>query len=208
MLWPPDGWKLYWRWKAELRYGFLRVVSVLLVEPGYCVAGWELRLTQASFSLVHLLSHLRLFATLWTAARQASLSITNFRSLLKLMSVELVMPSNHLILCRPLLLLSSIFPSIRVFSGEPVLHIKWPKYWSFSFNISPPNEYSGLISLWDGMVGSLCSPRDSQARGWCTRMTQRDGMGRELGGGFRMGTHVHPWWIQVNVWQNQYSVVK
>ena len=80
-------------------------------------------------------------------ARQASLSITNSQSLLKLMSIELVMPSNHLILCRPLLLLTSIFPSIRVFSNESVLCIRWPKYWSFSFTISPSNEYSGLISF-------------------------------------------------------------
>ena len=85
--------------------------------------------------------------TAWTAARQPSLSITNSRSLLKLMSIELVMPSNHLILCRPLLLLPSIFPSIRVFFNESVLRIRWPKYWSFSFSISPSNEYSGLISF-------------------------------------------------------------
>ena len=83
----------------------------------------------------------------WTAACQASLSITNFQSLLKLMSIELVIPSNHLILCRPLLLPPSIFPSIRVFSSEWVLRIRWPKYWSFSFSISPSNEYSGLISF-------------------------------------------------------------
>ena len=83
----------------------------------------------------------------WTAARQASLSITNSRSLLKLMSIESVMPSNHRILCRPLLLLPSIFPSIRVFSNESTLCIRWPKNWSFSFNISPSNEYSGLISF-------------------------------------------------------------
>jgi len=85
-------------------------------------------------------------ATPWTAARQASLSITNSQSLLKLMSIESVMPSNHLILC-PLLLLPSIFPSIKVFSNESVLCIRWPKYWSFSFNISPSNEYTGLISF-------------------------------------------------------------
>ena len=85
--------------------------------------------------------------TPWTAARQASLSITNSQSLLKLMSIESVMPSNHLILCCPLLLLPSIFPCIRVFSNESVLHIGWPKYWSFSFIISPCNEYSGLISF-------------------------------------------------------------
>ena len=85
--------------------------------------------------------------TPWTAARQASLSITNSQSLPKLMSIESVTPSNHLILCRPLLLLPSIFPSIRVFSNESVLHIRWPKYWRFSFNISPSNEHSGLISF-------------------------------------------------------------
>ena len=83
----------------------------------------------------------------WTSARQASLSITNSWSLLKLMSIKSVMPSNHLILCLPLLLLPSIFPSIRVFSSESVLHIRWPKYWSFSFSICPSNEYSGLISF-------------------------------------------------------------
>ena len=85
--------------------------------------------------------------TPWTAERQASLSITNSRSLLKFVSIESVMPSNHLILCHPFLLLPSIFPSIRVFSNESALCIKWPKYWSFSFNISPSNEYSGLISF-------------------------------------------------------------
>ena len=101
----------------------------------------------AKFSSVQLLSRVRLFATPWTAARQASLSITNSRSLLKLMSIESVMPPNHLILCRPRLLLPSIFPSIRVFSNESVLHIRWPKEWNFSFNISPSNEYSGLTSF-------------------------------------------------------------
>ena len=98
-------------------------------------------------SVVLSLSRVQLFVTLWTAARQASLSFTISQSLLKLMSVESVMPSNHLILCRPLLLLPSIFPSIRVFSNESVLHIRWPKYWSFSFSISPSKEYSGLISF-------------------------------------------------------------
>ena len=98
-------------------------------------------------SAVQLLSHVQLFATLWTAAHQASLSITNSWSLPKLMSIESVMPSNPLILCRPLLLLPSIFPSIRVFSSESALHIRWPKYWSLSFNISPSNEHSGLISF-------------------------------------------------------------
>ena len=99
------------------------------------------------FSSVQLLSRVRLFATPWTAAHQASLSITNSWNLPKLMFIESVMPSNHLILCRPLLLPPSIFPSITVFSNESALHIRWPKYWSFSFNISPSNEYSGLISF-------------------------------------------------------------
>ncbi|CAN0216172.1 unnamed protein product [Rangifer tarandus platyrhynchus] len=98
-------------------------------------------------SSVQLLSHVQLFATPWTVARQASLSIPSSRSLLKLVSIESVMPSNHLILCCPLLLLPSTFPSIRVFSNESLLHIKWQKHWSFSFGISPSNEYSGLISF-------------------------------------------------------------
>ena len=115
------------------------------------------------FSSVQSLSRVWLFATPWTAARQASLSITNSQSLLKLMSVESVMPSNHLIFCHPLLLLPSIFPSIRVFSNESTLCMRWPKYWSFSFNISPSNEHPGLISFrMDWLIGSPFSPRDSQ----------------------------------------------
>ena len=111
--------------------------------------------------VVQSLSHVQLFAIPRTAACQASLSFTISRSLLKLMSIESVMPSNHLILC--CLLLSSIFPSIRVFFNELVLHITWPKYWSFSFSISPSNEYSGLISFRiDWLVWSPCYPRDSQ----------------------------------------------
>ncbi|KAB0345975.1 hypothetical protein FD755_024373 [Muntiacus reevesi] len=97
------------------------------------------------FSSVQLLNHVQLFATPWSVAHQASLSITNSKSLLKLMSMESVMPSNHLILCCPLLLLPSVFPSIRVFSNESVLRIRWSKYWSFSFSICPSNEYSELI---------------------------------------------------------------
>ena len=110
------------------------------------------------FSSVQLLSHVRLFATPWTAAYQASLSITNSWSLLNLLSIKSVMPSNHLILCHPLLL-PSIISSIRVFSNESVLCIRWPKYWSFGFNISPSSEYSGLISL---RINSLIS---SQSKG-------------------------------------------
>ena len=113
-----------------------------------------------AFSSVHWLSHFQLFATPWTAACEASLSITNSRSLLRLMSIESVMPSNHLIiLCRPLLLLPSIFLSIRAFSNESALRIRWPKYWRFSFSISPSNEYSGLISFridWFDLVVVRC----------------------------------------------------
>ena len=133
---------------------------------------------QVQFSSVQSLSRVRLFVTPWTAAHQASLSITNSQSLLKLMPIELVMPSNHLILYHPLLLLPSIFPSIRVFSSESALRIRWPKYWSFSFNISPSNEYSGLISFrmdWldllavQGTLRSLLQHHSSKASIlWCS----------------------------------------
>ena len=124
------------------------------------------------FSSVQSLSRVRLFTTPWTAARQASLSITNSRSLPKPMSIESVMPSSHLIFCRPLLLLPSIFPSIRVFSNESALHIRWTKYWSFSFNISPSSENPGLISFrmdWldlltvQGILKSLLQHHSSKA---------------------------------------------
>ena len=105
------------------------------------------RIPTTQFSSVHSLSHVRLFATPWTTACQASLSIANSWCLLKLMSIELVMSSNYLILCHPLLLLPSIFPSIRVFSNELAVHTKWPKYWNFNLSINPSNEYSGLISF-------------------------------------------------------------
>ena len=123
------------------------------------------------FSSVQLSSHVRLFETPWTAARQASLSITNSQSLLKLMSIESVMPSHHLILCHPLLLPPSSFPSIRVFSNESALHIRWPKYWGFTISVSPSNEYSGLISFrmdWfdlsavQGMLKSLLQHHSSK----------------------------------------------
>ena len=117
----------------------------------------ETRIVYVKFSTyissVQSLSRVQLFVTPWTAVPQASLSITNSRSLLKLMSIELVMPSNHLIFCHPLLLPPLVFPSIRVFSNDSVLCIKWPKFWSFSFSISPSNEYSGLFSLgWTGWI--------------------------------------------------------
>ena len=108
---------------------------------------WCRKIYQVQFISVQLLSCVWLIKTPWTAAHQASLSITNSQSLLKLMSIESVMSSNHLIPCCPLLLLPPIPPSIRVFSNESVLHIRWPKYWSFSFSISPSNEYSGQISF-------------------------------------------------------------
>ena len=108
--------------------------------------GWEGG-SRGSFISVQPLSRVQLFATPWTVACQASLSITDSQSLLRLMSIESVMPSNHLILCHSLLLPPSIFPSIRVFSNESALRIRWPKCWSFSFSISPSNEYSGLISF-------------------------------------------------------------
>ena len=117
---------------------------------------WNLHESKLKISIkvssVLSLNHVRLFATPWTAAHQASLSITNSQSLLKLMSFQSVMPSNHLILRRPLLFPSSIFPSIRLFSNESVLPIRWPKYLSFSFNISLSNEYSGLISFYSGLI--------------------------------------------------------
>ena len=119
--------------------------------------------------VVQLLSHVRLFATPWTAACLTSLSVTISWSLLKLMSIESVMPSNHLILCCPLLLLPSIFPSIRVFSNESALRVRWPKYCSFSFSISPSNEYSGLISFKTDWFISLVifSPKSLEA--WIPR---------------------------------------
>ena len=137
-----------------------------------------LLLTLFISSSVQSLSHVRLFATPWTAACQASLSITNSQSLLKLMSIESVMPSNYLILCHPLLLLPSIFPRIRVFSNESAPPIRWPKYWSFSFSISPSNEYPGLISFrmdWldlladQGTLKSLLQHHNSKASVlWCS----------------------------------------
>ena len=127
--------------------------------------------TSYRFSSVQSLSHVWLFATPWIAARQASLSITNSQSLLKLMSIESVMPSSHLILCRPLLLRPSIPPSIRVLSNESTLRIRWPKYWSFSFSISPSNEHPGLIFRMDwldllavqGTLESLLQHHSSKA---------------------------------------------
>ena len=144
-------------------------------KPDFCLKHVNINYCfyQAHFFVsVQLLSRVLLFVTPWTTARQASLSITNSQSLPKLMSIELVMPSSHLILCCPLLLLPSIFPSFRVFSNESALHIRWPKYWSFSFNISPSNEHPGLVSFrmeWldllavQGTVKSLLQHHSSKA---------------------------------------------
>ena len=122
----------------------LQMVTADMKLKDACCLGEKLWPT---FSWVQSFSHVWLFVTPWNAARQASLSITTSQSLLKLMSIKSVMASKHLILCHPLLLLSSIFPSIRVFSNESVLRIRWPKYWSFSFSLSPSNKNSGLISF-------------------------------------------------------------
>ena len=133
----PQNYRTLVKLKNTIEESFLRFSKV---------SEWKVTYSY-KFSSVQSLSHVWLFATPWTAACQASLSITYSWSLLKLMFTELVMPSNHLFFCCPLLLLPSIFPSIMVFSNESALHIRWPKYWSFSFSISPPNEYSGLISF-------------------------------------------------------------
>ena len=136
------------------------------------------------FSSVQLLSHVRLFVTPWIAARQAFLSITNSRSSLKLMSIESVMPSSHLILCRPLLLLPPISPSIRVFSNESALHIRWLKYWSFSFNISPSNEYSGL-------VGSPCKSKGLSRVFSNATVQKHQSFGAQLSS--QSNSHIHTW---------------
>ena len=143
-----------------------------MAETRSCSDGW------AMLNSVQMLSRVQLFATPWTAACQASLSISNSLSLLKLRSIKSVMPSNHLILCHPLLLLPSILPSIRVFSKESVLHIRWPNYWSFSFNISPSNEYSGLISL--GWTGWISLQSKGLSRVFCTTVQKHQFFGTQL----------------------------
>ena len=154
---------------------------------------WDNRYSCFQFSSVHSLSYVQLFAIPWTAACQASLSIINSQSLLKLMSIELVMPSNQLIVCHPLLLLPSIFPSIRVFSNKSALYIRWPKYRSFSFIKSPSNEYSGWISFkmdWlevlevQGTLKSLLQHHSSKALIlWCSAFS-------------RANTHIHTWLLE------------
>ena len=143
--------------------------------------------------VVQSLSHVRLFATPWSAARQASLSITNSWSLPRLMSIESVMPSNHLIICHPLLILPSLFPSIRVFSNESVLHIRWPKYWSFSFSISPSKEHSGLISFrmdWLHLLGSKRLSRIFSN----TTVQKHQFFGAQLSS--QSNSHIHTWLLE------------
>ena len=166
---------------------------VLRNSPGQKQCKWgSLNSGFFRFCSVQLLSHVQLFATPWTAAGQVSLSMTNSWNLLKLMSIESLIPSNHLILCHPLLL-PSIFPSIRVFSNESVLSIKWPKYWSFSFNISPSNEYSGLISFrmgWldllavQGTLKSLLEHHSSKASFFSAQLSSQS------------NSHIHTWLLE------------
>ena len=179
---PPKGSEL--TWQTSMLYSY--IVLLIYVNEGYIFV-WKSAFLQNScqsfyglgwLSSVQSLSCVRLFATPWTPTHQASLSITNSQSLPKLMFIESVMPSNHLILCHSLLLPPSLFPSIRVFSNESALHIRWPKCWSFSFNISPSNEHSGLISFrmdWldllavQGTLKSLLQHHSSKASIlWCS----------------------------------------
>ena len=143
-----------------------------------------------SISSVQSLSRVQLFATPWTPAHQASLSITNSRSLHKLLSIELVMPSNHLILCAPFLLLPSIFPSIKVFSNESTLRMRWPKYWSFSFNISPSNEHQDLSS--SGWIGCISLQSKGLSRVFSkTTVQKHQFFGTQLS--LQSNSHIHTW---------------
>ena len=150
---------------------------------------WILSTPGDMFSSVQSLSRVWLFVTPWTAAHQASLSITNSRSLLKLMSVKSVMSSNHLILCRPLYLPPSIFPSIRVCSNESVLHIRWPKYWSFNFDISPSNKYSGLISFRMDWLDLLAVKGLSKV--FSNTTVQKQFFGAQIS--LQSNSHIHTW---------------
>ena len=158
-----------------------------------CILSTCLFNLNAEFSSVQLFSRVWLFATPWTTARQVSLSITNSWSVPKLMSIESVMPPNHLILCHPLLLLPSIFPRIRVFSNESVLHIRWPKYWSFSFNISPLNEHSGLISFTMDWLDLLA------VQGTLKNLLQHHSSKHQFFGSqlsFWSNSHIHTWLLE------------
>ena len=168
-----------WAGSYSFQYiNFLFIQQLLFIHSCSNVFQASPWVRNSQFSSVQLLSHVQLFVTPWTAACQAFLFITNSQSLLKLMSIASAMPSNHLIFCHPLLLLPSIFPRIRVFSNESALHIRWPKYWSFSFSSSPSNEFSGQISFridWldlltvQGTINSLLQHHNSKASVlWCS----------------------------------------
>ena len=170
-------------WAGSLALTSSRVPLLSCKRTRYTASSLTSPIHSVQFSSVPSLSHVQLFATPWTAARQPSPSITNSRGLLKLMSIESVMPSNHLILCRPLLFLPSIFPSIRVFSNKSALYIRWPKYWSFSFNISPSSEYSGLISFrMDPFIHLLTNPSYAPKPALCRTvlMVETQLMGKEI----------------------------
>ena len=159
------------------------------------ISQWSVNIKRylVQFSSVQLLSHVRLFATPWITAHQASLSITNSWSSLKLMSIESVMPSNHLIFCNPYLLPPLIFPSFGVYSNESVLRIRWPKYWSFSFNISPSSEYSGQFPLgWTGWI-SLQSKGLSRVFSNTTVQKQQF-FGTQLSS--QSNSHIHMWLLE------------
>ena len=145
-------------------------------------------------SSVQSLSCVWLFVTPWIAARQASLSITNSRSLLKLTFIESMMPSSHLILCHPLLLLPPIPPSIRVFSNESILHMRWPKYWSFSFSNKSFQRTPRTDLLYDGLVGSPCSPRDSQESFPTPQFKSINFLGTQLSS--QNNSHIHTWSLE------------
>ena len=149
------------------------------------------RVSSVQFSSVQSLSHVRLFATPWIAARQASLSITNSRSSLKLMSIESVMPSSHLILCCPLLLLPPSPPSIRVFSNESTLHMRWPKYWSFSFSLIPSKKHPGLISFRMDWVTSLWQSKGLSRVFFNTTVQKHQFFGAQLSS--QSNSHIHTW---------------
>ena len=184
------------RWRLSHRnreFVETRSVYFCILSVWYIGGNFKPNSSGILFGSVQSLSCVQLFAAPRTAALQASLSITNSRSLLKFISVALMMPSNHLILCHPLLLMPSIFPSIRVFSNELVLHIRWPKYWSFSFSISPSNEHSGLISCrmdWldilavQGTLKSLLQHRSSK-----TSVLQHSAF-------FMVNCHIHAWLLE------------
>ena len=156
------------------------------------LSNWTLSVLY-NFQSVQLLSHVQLFETPWTVAHQASLSIINSQNLLKLMSIESVMPSNHLILCSPLLPPPSIFPTIRVFSNESLLCIRWPKYWSFSYSISPSSEYSGLISFRMDWFNILTVQRTLK------RLLQHHSSKASIlqcSAFFMVQTHIHTWLLE------------